>query len=151
MKTALVTGATSGIGQAVAIALATAGYQVYAIGRSEAALNALRAAKSGIVPIALDLTDREAVEAALSDLQIDVLVNNADIMPPLGNFVRSGLECGVAKPFRKSTIAPSSRRCRNGSSRSTTRPGFLSSSRAPGRRLRRAGPAPSSWRSPKTC
>ncbi|MBV8442234.1 MAG: SDR family NAD(P)-dependent oxidoreductase [Hyphomicrobiales bacterium] len=84
MKTALVTGATSGIGQAVAIALATAGYQVYAIGRSEAALNALRAAKSGIVPIALDLTDREAVEAALSDLQIDVLVNNADIMPPLG-------------------------------------------------------------------
>jgi NADP-dependent 3-hydroxy acid dehydrogenase YdfG len=86
MKTALVTGATSGIGQAIAIALAAAGYQVYAIGRSQVALNSLRAAVSGIIPMALDLTDREAVEAAVSDLNIDVLINNAGVMPPLGNF-----------------------------------------------------------------
>jgi NADP-dependent 3-hydroxy acid dehydrogenase YdfG len=86
VKTALVTGTTSGIGQAIAIALAGAGYQVYAIGRSQVALNSLRAAASGIIPIALDLTDREAVEAAVSDLNIEVLVNNAGVVPPLGNF-----------------------------------------------------------------
>ena len=86
MKTALVTGATSGIGHAISLALAAAGYQVYAVGRSEAALNKLRATRPGIVPIAVDLTDREAVEAAVSDLLVDVLINNAGIMPPLGNF-----------------------------------------------------------------
>lgn len=86
MTIALVTGATSGIGRAMALALMAAGYEVYAVGRSEAALNELRAAKPGIVPIALDLTDRDAVEAAVSDLRIDVLINNAGIMPPLGSF-----------------------------------------------------------------
>ena len=30
--------------------------------------------------------DRDAVEAVLADLHIDVLINNAGVMPPLGNF-----------------------------------------------------------------
>ena len=86
MTTALITGATSGIGQAMALALAEADYEVYAIGRSEVALEQLRAARPGITPIAVDVTDREALEAVVTGLRIDVLINNAGMMPPLGNF-----------------------------------------------------------------
>jgi NADP-dependent 3-hydroxy acid dehydrogenase YdfG len=70
----------------MAVALSEAGYEVYAVGRNEAALQELRAARPGITPIAVDITDREVLEAVLTDLRIDVLINNAGIMPPLGNF-----------------------------------------------------------------
>ncbi|WBU53044.1 SDR family oxidoreductase [Paracoccus sp. SCSIO 75233] len=86
MANALVMGASSGIGLAIALELARSGYQVYAVGRSQKALNDLRASHANITPIQLDVTDREAAEAALAGLQIDVLVNNAGVMPPLGNF-----------------------------------------------------------------
>jgi NADP-dependent 3-hydroxy acid dehydrogenase YdfG len=86
VTTAFITGATSGIGRAMAIGLCEAGYDVYAVGRSEAALEELRAARAGITPIAVDVTDREALEAVVTDLHIDVLINNAGTMPPLGNF-----------------------------------------------------------------
>lgn len=86
MATVLITGATSGIGRAAALSLAKAGYEVYALGRSEVALSELRAVQQGIVPLALELTDRDAVEAAVSGLQVDVLLNNAGIMPPVGAF-----------------------------------------------------------------
>ncbi|TIU78924.1 MAG: SDR family NAD(P)-dependent oxidoreductase, partial [Mesorhizobium sp.] len=86
MTTAFITGATSGIGRAIAIALSDAGYDVYAVGRSQAALKELQAERPGILPIAVDVTDRETLESVLADLRIDVLINNAGIMPPLGNF-----------------------------------------------------------------
>src|SRR5262245_32857354 len=70
----------------MAVALSEAGYDIYAIGRSAAALEELRAERAGIIPIAVDVTDRDALEAIVTDLHIDVLINNAGIMPPLGNF-----------------------------------------------------------------
>lgn len=70
----------------MALALSEAGYEVYAAGRSKPALEELRATRPGITPIAVDVTDRDAVEAAVADLHIDVLINNAGMMPPLGNF-----------------------------------------------------------------
>lgn len=86
MKTAFITGATSGIGRAMALGLCDAGYEVYAVGRSQPALKELQAERVNIVPIAVDITDREALETVVADLSIDVLINNAGTMPPLGNF-----------------------------------------------------------------
>lgn len=86
MTTVFITGATSGIGRAMTIALSDAGYDVYALGRSESALEELRTGNSRVVPIAMDVTDRDGLESVLVDIDIDVLINNAGIMPPLGNF-----------------------------------------------------------------
>jgi 3-hydroxy acid dehydrogenase / malonic semialdehyde reductase len=86
VTTAFITGATSGIGRAMTVALSEAGYEVYAVGRNETALQELRAARPAITPIAVDVTDREALEAVVADMRIDVLINNAGMMPPLGNF-----------------------------------------------------------------
>ncbi len=85
METALVTGATSGVGQGIALALAEAGYRVLAVGRNREGFAPL-SANSNIVPIVADVTDREAMRAHLEGVAVDVLVNNAGIMPPVVAF-----------------------------------------------------------------
>lgn len=81
---ALVTGATSGIGRAIALALQDAGYQVTGWGRQEAALQELQA--MGLHAQAVDVADRAAVRAALTGLEPDVLINNAGMMQTLAPF-----------------------------------------------------------------
>ncbi len=94
---ALVTGATSGIGKAVSLALADKGYSVTALGRNEQALEELGGIKN-IRPFALDLSDSSALEAALASEPIDVLVNNAGIMPPnikFSDMEQADIDCTI--------------------------------------------------------
>lgn len=79
-KTALVTGASSGIGEATARALAQAGFVVYGAARRLDRLETL--ASSGIRPLAMDVTDDESMRAGIARIieetgRLDVLVNNA--------------------------------------------------------------------------
>jgi NADP-dependent 3-hydroxy acid dehydrogenase YdfG len=82
-KTAVVTGASSGIGAATARALAGAGWQVFAGARREDRLREVTdpVAKAGgqITAIPLDITDPASVEAFVARLPetLNLLVNNA--------------------------------------------------------------------------
>jgi len=78
-RRALVTGASSGIGRAVAARLAQAGAQVTAVGRNAAALAALHT-EAGCTPLVLDVADAPALERALGPLPaFDLVVNCAGI------------------------------------------------------------------------
>ena len=86
-STALVTGASTGMGAAIAERLAKRGLTVHALARNEDRLKEL-ADKTGAVPHAVDLTDTAALAAAVGDLQVDVLVNCAGVSRP-GNILDS--------------------------------------------------------------
>lgn len=77
-KTALVTGASSGIGEATVRALSERGIQVYAAARRKEKLDVL-AAETGCIPVVLDVKDKDAIYSTLNDLKIDILVNNAGL------------------------------------------------------------------------
>ena len=75
-RTALVTGATRGIGLAIARALAAEGARIAVAARTEADVRRV-AGELGGVPVAADLTTAEGCEAALREAgDPDVLVNN---------------------------------------------------------------------------
>jgi NAD(P)-dependent dehydrogenase (short-subunit alcohol dehydrogenase family) len=77
---ALVTGASSGIGKAAAIALAGAGFEVIGTGRNTARVTA----PAGVTYLDLDVTSDESVASVVKQVidrfgRIDVLVNNAGV------------------------------------------------------------------------
>lgn len=79
-KVALVTGASSGIGESTARELLERGYTVYGAARRVERMADL--AERGVRTLALDVTDEESVEKAVAAIvaesgRIDLLVNNA--------------------------------------------------------------------------
>lgn len=80
-KTALVTGASSGIGAAVVERLRSEGLQVHALARSANAL-AVLAERSGCIAHPLDVTDLAAITRLTREIEFDVLVNNAGVDRP---------------------------------------------------------------------
>lgn len=79
-KVALVTGASSGIGRATALALHKEGFITYATARQLPSITALQ--DHGLHTLALDVTDEESMMQAVQTIEashgaVDVLVNNA--------------------------------------------------------------------------
>ncbi|KQW45040.1 hypothetical protein ASC77_19865 [Nocardioides sp. Root1257] len=75
------TGAASGIGAATARYLAQSGFDVTGVDVDAEGLDRLHGAGVTVRSIALDLTDRTAVEEALADVEVDALVNAAGLGP----------------------------------------------------------------------
>ena len=88
MTKALVTGATRAPGRAIAASLARVGWDVHALGRDRVALDEMRG-EQGIVPLAMDLTDREYVRAIAEGLEADVIVHAALRWPQESRFLAS--------------------------------------------------------------
>ena len=82
-RVALVTGAGSGIGRAVAHGLLEAGYRVVLAGRRREPLEETRAGDVRATVAPADVTDPDAVEALFGGLdRLDVLFNNAGTFGP---------------------------------------------------------------------
>jgi 3-hydroxybutyrate dehydrogenase len=105
-RTALVTGAASGIGAGVARALAAAGATVHAVDRDEDGLRALAdgAGDSSIRAVTADLADLDAL--AELPTAVDILVNNAGVqhVSPIEEFPLERfdfiLDLMLVSPFR---------------------------------------------------
>ncbi|MCA1617639.1 MAG: SDR family NAD(P)-dependent oxidoreductase, partial [Acidobacteria bacterium] len=101
MKTTLITGASSGIGEVFARKLAARGENVALVARSESKLAAVceelrRAHGVDAQYVALDLTERDAparlfAETERSGLEVEMLVNNAGF-GAVGEFMALDLE-----------------------------------------------------------
>ena len=89
MPTALITGATRGLGHALAFDFARDGYAVYATGRTASALDTLardaREAKLDIRPLRADAATEQGADTVIDrlekdDAQLDVVVHNAGLL-----------------------------------------------------------------------
>ena len=100
MKTALITGASSGIGRATAIALAKAGFSLILCGRRQERLDELKNKLSTLGrmhTLNFDIRDKDAVFKAVDSLPsdikaIDVLINNAGNAHGLDPIEKGSLE-----------------------------------------------------------
>ncbi|WP_374447660.1 SDR family NAD(P)-dependent oxidoreductase [Stella sp.] len=87
-RVAWITGAGSGIGRALALEMAAAGWQVAASARGRPALDALAAEAPSVRPYPLDVTDAEACRAAVARIEAE--------MGPIGQAV---LNAGTHRPM----------------------------------------------------
>lgn len=89
-ETALVTGATSGIGESLCLLFASDGYDLVTVARDEEALEKqakdLRVLGIDVLPVACDLSDPDAARTIFKRVQeagkeIEILVNDAGYSP----------------------------------------------------------------------
>ncbi|NLI71406.1 MAG: SDR family NAD(P)-dependent oxidoreductase [Bacteroidales bacterium] len=102
MKTAFITGTTSGFGRAFALRLAQLGYNLVITGRRKERLDELSAQikknfSVEVLPLNFDVRDKKACESAINSLpekfqQIDLLVNNAGLAAGASPFDESDLD-----------------------------------------------------------
>ena len=82
MKKILVTGASTGIGNAITLSLANAGHTVYAGVRNKVDYEKLQEIPN-VIPIYLDVTKSDDISTAVSTITsrgtLDVLINNAGV------------------------------------------------------------------------
>ena len=86
-KTAIVTGANTGLGQGICVALAAAGAHVFGVARRscEETLNKVNEIGGQFTEVIADLSDLSAIEKIMTEVKskterIDILVNNAGII-----------------------------------------------------------------------
>ena len=86
-KTAIVTGANTGLGQGISIALAAAGAHVFGVARRscQETLEKVNEVGGVFTEVIVDLSDMSAIEKIISEVsartdRIDILVNNAGII-----------------------------------------------------------------------
>ena len=120
-KVAVVTGASSGMGRAIATLFAKEGANVLAVARRSERLEALSKEAKGyegkILPYSADMSSKEQTEAIIAEAvkrfgKIDILVNNAGIMDdfsPVGEYSDEMYEkvmtVNLEAPFRSSRAA----------------------------------------------
>ncbi|MFI1469195.1 SDR family NAD(P)-dependent oxidoreductase [Streptomyces wuyuanensis] len=109
-RVVIVTGASSGIGRAIALSFAEAGAAVLGTGRNEQALAELSAAQPSVETIRCDVTDEDAPEAIVRTAvdrwgRLDVLVNNAGILTMMP--LREVTSDRVKQVFDTNVVAPS--------------------------------------------
>ena len=97
-KIVLITGATSGFGEATARQFAAAGYRLIITGRRKERLEALKQElKTDVLALVFDVQDKDAVFAAIASLpaewkDIDILVNNAGLALGRDHFNEASLD-----------------------------------------------------------
>ena len=123
-KVAMVTGASSGIGRAIAVGLGRLGWRVALGARGAESLKETAAvvieAGGEALPRALDVTDAASVDAFVETVEdamgpIDVLVNNAGIAIPghvLGDGARAAAPGGRHEPPGAAAVQPAGARAR---------------------------------------
>lgn len=102
MKTVLITGASSGFGEAIAKTLAKQNINLILTARNAEALNRVcdeicKNTQSKVLPLVFDIRDYEAVEKAIHSIpesmkEIDVLINNAGLAVELNPIDKGAIE-----------------------------------------------------------
>ena len=115
-KTAIVTGASSGIGAATALKLVDEGFRVLAAGRNRARTEAICRGSDSLVPSIGDLSEPDGCGALVNEAErhfgrLDLLVNNAGIYEPAiledtpDDLWRRTMSINLDAPFRLSRAA----------------------------------------------
>ena len=108
-KTAVITGASRGIGRALALELVSRELMVVAISQNEMLLQSLKESSSErIIIIAADVTTavgQSNILETLQNIKLDFLINNAGTINPIGPLHKSSIQ-DIKRLFETNVLAP---------------------------------------------